>query len=193
MSVLETLPTFVVRKRNVGACSPPRGRRRQEPPCEYSFAKSLPVLREVSAAERRKSPPEILGWEQRKNGYDSAHYPGHDDYAQFLEAPPGVPPKIEMGYHPSVCPFEFQTLLHTTTTGNRLKLLATDNASKQLNSRKNGYWRARAVADVKGSPNARSGRRRHTLMDQSSCASGHSHGPPGHAHQTITENTRNLE
>lgn len=192
MSVPETSPTFVVRKRKVGACSPPKGRRRQEPPCEYSFAKAIPVRWRGSSVERRKSPPEIPCCEQMNNGYDPDHYPGRGDYVQFLEAPPGAPRLIEMGHYPSVCPFESQTLLHNTT-GNWLRLLATDNVRKQQNSRKNGYWRARAVVDVNGSPNERSGRRRHTLMVQSTCPSLHPQGPPGHELQTIPAHTRNLE
>ncbi len=192
MNVPETSPTFVVRKRKVGACHPSKGRRLQEPAGGNFFANAIAVHWWASAAARDKSPPEILGREQMNDRCDPAHYPEHDNYVQFLESPPGAPPGIQQEHYPGVYPFEFQTLLHTTT-GNWLKLLATDNVRKQQNSRKNGYWRARAVVDVVGSPNARSGRRRHILMDQSTCPSGLSHGPPGHAVQTIADNTRNLE
>jgi len=146
MSVLETSPTFVVRKRNFRSCSTPRVRHRDTSPGGNCLAM-------------------------------------HE---------PASPITMELSHHSSTRLYESQTLLHTTT-GNWLKLLATDNVRKQQNSRKNGYWRARAVADVEGSPNARSGRRRHTLMDQSTCASLHPQGPPGYEPKTIPAHTRNLE
>ena len=179
MSVLETSPSFVARKRNIGACAPPWGRWRQELPCRNSFAKALPGPFGLSAAERRQSAPEIPICETRNRGYDLAYYPRHGGYIHFLKAPPGAACQIKPVNRTGTDPGIPRTLLHTTT-GNRLKLLTTENVALKLSSRKNGYWRARAVADVRGSPNARFRCRRLTFTDSSTCTSGHSnHGPPG--------------
>ena len=195
MSVLKTSPTFVPRKRNIGTCAPPWGRGLLEP-----------LGRDISVRCRLFSPGKLAGadWQLHPPGgspidkmaidfsHESKRYRATSSLKEgvcihFPKTPPGAPCQINLVNRTGIDPGIPRTLLHTTT-GNRLKLRATENVALRLSSRKNGYWRARAVADVRGSPNARFSRRRLTFIDSSTCTSGHSnHGPPGCVSQQLPQ------
>ena len=97
----------------------------------------------------------------------------------FSKAPPGFPCEIEIAKRTDGPDPGLQAHLLHTTTKNRIKLLSLYKTAQQLDIRKSGYWRARLVADSRGSPNPRPNRRRLPFTDPPTNAFVHSdHGPP---------------
>ena len=194
MNVLETSPAFVPRKRNVGACAPPWGRGRPEPLSGSSTVRcSVSPPRKFSGLAARLYPPGGSQIERMVSG--SRHElkrlpvkspPGRGVSTFFIKPPSGFPCEIEITKRTDSPDLGILEILLHNTTENRLKLLALYKTDQQFDIRTCGYWRARLVADEKGSPNMRPNRRRLPFTDPPTNASVHSdHGPPGCIEQQL--------